>query len=64
MRLNRFIAEADKEDQMADLTTHIKLVDGQAEVRSANRRYRVSRRDLPDESFSCPVELLVEALGS
>lgn len=49
---------------MADLTTHIKLIDGRAEVRSANHLYRVSRRDLPDEPFSCPVELLVGALGS
>ena len=49
---------------MADPTTHIKLVDGQAEVKSANRLYRVSRRDRTGETFSCPVELLVGALGS
>jgi hypothetical protein len=52
------------EDLMTDLTTHIKLIDGQAEVKSATHRYRVARRDLPDSPFSCPVELVVGALGS
>ena len=49
---------------MNDDTIQVKLIEGQAEVSLRNRRFYVSRRDLPDEPYNCPVELVVGALGS
>ncbi|MEW6672702.1 MAG: hypothetical protein AB1427_13440 [Thermodesulfobacteriota bacterium] len=49
---------------MRDDTVHIRLVDGQAEVQMSGRSLRVSRRDIPDEPYHCPVELVAGALGS
>jgi len=49
---------------MRDNTAHIRLADGQAEVQMGDRSIRVSRRDIKDEPYHCPVELVAGALGS
>ena len=49
---------------MTDYTTHVRLINGQAEVKTASTVYTVSRKDIQDDPNSCPVELLVGALGS
>ena len=47
-----------------DHTTYVRLIDGRAEVQIGERTLNVSRRDIPDETYNCPVELLTAALGS
>lgn len=49
---------------MNDDMIQVKLIEGQAEVSMRNRRLNVSRRDLPEDPYNCPVELVVGALGS
>jgi len=50
---------------MNPYTTHVRLVDGRAEVRNGGRYgLNVARRDLTDEPYVCPVELVMAALGS
>ena len=47
-----------------DYTTRVRLVNGQAEVQTGSTVYTVSRKDVHDHPNSCPVELLIGALGS
>jgi hypothetical protein len=49
---------------VTDYTTHVRLVNGQAEVQTGSNVYTVSRKDIHDDPNSCPVELVVGALGS
>ena len=49
---------------MTDYTTHVRLVNGQAEVQTGRSVYTVSRKDIHDDPNSCPVELVIGALGS
>lgn len=49
---------------MTDYTTHVRLVNGQAEVQTGSTVYTISRKDIHDDPNSCPVELVVGALGS
>lgn len=49
---------------MTDYNTYARLVEGRAEVQMGSRRISVSRRDVTSEPDSCPIELLVAALGS
>ena len=44
--------------------TQVQLIDGRAEVRANGHHLTISRRDLPDELYTCPVELVAAALGS
>ncbi len=49
---------------MVDYTTHVRLVEGRAEIETKNRSLQASRRDEPNDPYNCPVELLIGALGS
>jgi hypothetical protein len=49
---------------MSDHSAHIRLINGKAEVVTGSRSMLVSRRDVPGEPESCPVELVAAALGS
>ena len=42
----------------------VSLVDGQAHVTIGNNRFIVSARESTKDSYNCPVELVIGALGS
>lgn len=56
--------EQDGKAFMRNNTAHIRLPNGQAEVQMGGRSIRVSRRDIKDEPYHCPIELVAGALGS
>ena len=56
--------EQDGKAFMRNNTAHIRLANGQAEVQMDGRSIRVSRRDIKDEPYHCPIELVAGALGS
>jgi len=49
---------------MKKYSSRIRLVEGRAEVQIGNRSFTVARRDEHNRSHTCPVELVVAALGS
>ncbi len=49
---------------MSEYTTQVRLANGRAQVRTGEREWVVSRRDDAGGLDSCPLELLVAALGS
>ena len=49
---------------MKKYSSHTRLVEGRAEVQIGNRSFTIARRDERNRSHTCPVELVVGALGS
>lgn len=49
---------------MKKYSSSVCLVEGRAEVQIGNRSFTISRRDEHNRSYTCPVELVVAALGS
>ena len=42
----------------------VRILDGRAEVRFADRVLEVERRDQDSRAYTCPLELVAAALGS
>lgn len=49
---------------MLKYSSHTLLVEGRAEVQIGNRSFTIARRDEHNRFHTCPVELVVGALGS
>ncbi|MEA3437618.1 MAG: hypothetical protein U9R43_14205 [Thermodesulfobacteriota bacterium] len=49
---------------MLKYSSNTRLVEGRAEVQIGNRSFTIARRDEHNRSHTCPVELVVAALGS
>ena len=49
---------------MAESSSHVRFVDGKAEVHFGSRSFTVAGLDAGNSSLCCPVELVAGALGS
>lgn len=49
---------------MTESYSHVRFVNGRAEVQFDSRSFRVAGRDARNSSLCCPIELVVGALGS
>jgi hypothetical protein len=49
---------------MLKCSSHTRLVEKRAEVQIGNKSFTIARRDEHNRSHTCPVELVVAALGS
>ena len=49
---------------MTESSSHVRFVNGKAEVHFDSRSFTVSDREAPNRSLCCPIELVVGALGS
>jgi len=49
---------------MTESSSHVRFVNGKAEVHFDNRSFTVAGREAPNRSLCCPIELVAGALGS
>ena len=49
---------------MTESSSHVRFVNGKAEVHFDNRSFTVAGREACNSTLCCPIELVVGALGS